>query len=79
MTTDSYYRTVGDVTIKNKTSTNGTNTGRKVEISYGNKKTTNFDSVAIIQSRQPLTPDAPYFIVEIQKCGKTLRHNYSKK
>jgi hypothetical protein len=75
MFTDTIYRIVGDITIKNKSPTDGR---RKIDISYGNKKTTNFDKVAIIQARQPLTPDAPYFLIEVQKCGKILCTNSIK-
>jgi hypothetical protein len=67
MTTDARYRIIGDITIKSKTPISK---GKKVEISYGNKDTTSFDNVAIIQTRQPLTPESPYFLIEIQKCGK---------
>jgi hypothetical protein len=76
-TTDTYYRIVGDLTVKGKTATNGITRGKKVDISYGNKKTTNFENISIIQSRQPLTPESPYFIVEVHKCGKK-NHIYLK-
>ena len=64
------YRIVGDIYFKGKTVTNGKLRGRKVDISYGSKKTTNFDNIAIIQARQPLTPESPYFVIEVHKCGK---------
>ncbi|UJR28669.1 hypothetical protein I4U23_009898 [Adineta vaga] len=69
-TTDQRYRIVGDVTVRGKTSTatSAFSKGKKVEIIYGNKKTTDFDNVSIIQSRQPLTPESPYFVVEVYKC-----------
>ena len=66
---DRHYRVVGDLSVKGKTTNHGLIKGKKVEISYGNKKTTNFDSVSIIQARQPMTPKAPYFLVEVHKCG----------
>jgi hypothetical protein len=66
MTTDTRYRIVGDITI------NGISKGKGVNISYGNKNTTNFDNVAIIQKRRPLTYSAPYFFLEVEKCGKIL-------
>jgi hypothetical protein len=69
-TTDGRYRILGDITVKSKT-TAGISKGKKVDISYGNKKTTNFDNISIIQTRRPLTPESPYFLVEVQKCGKT--------
>jgi hypothetical protein len=70
-TTDGRYRIVGDITVKSKiTTASGTHKGRKVDISYGNKKTANFENISIIQSRRPLTPESPYFIVEVHKCGK---------
>ncbi len=71
-TTDGRYRIVGDITVKGKTATNGIIRGKKVDISYGNKKTTNFENISIIQSRQPLTPESPYFIIEVTKCGKKM-------
>ncbi|CAF3458282.1 unnamed protein product [Rotaria sp. Silwood1] len=64
-TIDTRYRVVGDITIKSKTTTNGIIKGKKVDISYGNKKTANFDTISIIQSLQPLTPESPYFLVEV--------------
>ncbi|CAF0900115.1 unnamed protein product [Rotaria sp. Silwood1] len=67
-TIDTRYRVVGDITIKSKTTTNGIIKGKKVDISYGNKKTANFDTISIIQSLQPLTPESPYFLVEVHKC-----------
>lgn len=69
--TDPRYRIVGDITVKTgKTAVSGRTKGRKVDISYGNRKTTNFDNISIIQSRHPLTPESPYFLVEVHKCGK---------
>jgi len=70
-TTDGRYRILGDITVKSKTTTAGISKGKKVDISYGNKKTTNFDNISIIQTRRPLTPESPYFLVEVHKCGKT--------
>ncbi|CAF4700344.1 unnamed protein product, partial [Rotaria magnacalcarata] len=67
-TTDTRYRIVGDITIKGKTTTNGIIRGKKIEISYGNKKATNFETVSILQSLQPLIPESPYFVVEVHKC-----------
>jgi hypothetical protein len=71
-TSDSHYRIVGDITVKGKTSTHGMQRGKKVDISYGNKKTTNFENVSIIQTRQPLTCESPYFLVELVRCGRIL-------
>ncbi len=68
--TDGRFRIVGDITVKGKTTANGIIKGKKVEISYGNKKTTNFENISIIQSRQPLTSESPYFVIEVHKCGK---------
>lgn len=68
-TTDTRYRIVGDITIKGNATTNGIGKGKRVDISYGNKKT-NFETTAIIQSLQILTPESPYFLVEVHKCGK---------
>lgn len=75
-TTDERFRIVGDITVKKKTapstttlsSTSTFSKGKKIDISYGSKKTANFDHISIIQARQPLTPESPYFVVEIQKC-----------
>jgi hypothetical protein len=75
MTTNTRYRITGDIIIKSKTTTGRRNKGKKVEISYGNEKTTNLDNVAIIQTHQPLTSEAPYFLLEILKCGKTIRYS----
>jgi len=70
-TTNQRYRIVGDITVRSKsTPGHGTIRGKKVDISYGHKKTADFESVSIIQSRQPLTPQSPYFLVEVHKCGK---------
>ena len=66
-TLDQRYRIVGDIVLRGKAS--GLSRGKKVEIVYGNKKTTDFDTVSIIQSRRPLTPQSPYFVVEVYKCG----------
>ena len=74
MTTETPYRIIGDVIIKPKISVNGKHKDRKVEISYANQKTTDLENVAIIQSRQLLTPRTPYFLVEIQRCGKMFRY-----
>lgn len=77
--TDERFRIVGDITIKKKTAPSSTATlartsafakGKRLDISYGSKKTANFDNISIIQARQPLTPESPYFVVEINKCGK---------
>jgi len=74
MFTDMPYRIVGDIIINAKTPASGRNKRKKVDISYGTKNTTNFDNVAIIQAHQPLTSEAPYFFLEVQKCGKTIRY-----
>jgi hypothetical protein len=76
MFTDTIYRVVGDITIKSISSTDGISKGRKVEISYGNKKSTNLDKVAIVQSRQPLTCETPFFLIEVHKCGKIFIFKY---
>jgi hypothetical protein len=68
--TEIRYRIVGDIVVKGKTASGAANKGKKIDISYGNKKTTNFENISIIQSRLPLTPESPYFIVEVHKCGK---------
>jgi hypothetical protein len=68
--TDGRYRIAGDITIRGKTTGYGITKGRKVDISYGHKKPTNFETISIIQSRRPLSPESPYFVVEVQKCGK---------
>jgi len=68
--TDNRFRIVGDITVKTKPTPSGITKGKKIDISYGNKKSTNFENISIIQSRQPLTPESPYFLVEVQKCGK---------
>jgi hypothetical protein len=65
---------VGDIIINSKTPASGRSTRKKVDISYGTKNTTNLDNVAIIQARQPLTSEAPYFFLEVQKCGKTIKY-----
>ena len=67
--TDGRYRIVGDITIKSKATEHGGSRRKKVDIAYGSKKTTNFENVSIIQSRQPLTPESPYFVVDVVKCG----------
>lgn len=69
-TADGRFRIVGDITVKSRATTHGANKGKRMDISYGNKKSTNFERVSIIQARQPLTPESPYFIVEVHKCGK---------
>jgi hypothetical protein len=76
--TDGRYRIVGDITIRGKTTAHGVIQGKKVDISYGSKKTTNFESISIIQSRRPLSPESPYFVVEVQKCGKR-KFSFEKK
>jgi hypothetical protein len=82
-TTDGRYRIVGDITIKGgkPTTPYGRTKGKKVDLSYGSNKQTNFDYVSIIQSLQPLTPESPYFLVDVRKCGKkknTFRYFYFK-
>ncbi|CAF3406424.1 unnamed protein product [Rotaria sp. Silwood1] len=67
MATNTHYRIIGDIKVKNKASTNGISKEKKVDISY-DKKETNFNDIAIIQRNQPLTSDAPYFVVEVLKC-----------
>ena len=69
MSTDGFYRLVGDVRIKGKSSTNALAKGDKVDISYGVDRSTNPQQVAIVQRCQPLTPARPFFLVEIQECG----------
>jgi hypothetical protein len=72
MNTDTCYRIIGDIIIKNKSLKNGISQVKKVDISYGNKKSTNFDNIGIIQTRQPLTSNTPYFLVEVRNCGKMI-------
>jgi hypothetical protein len=67
------YRIVGDITVKGKSGASGANKGKKTDISYGNKKATNYENISIIQSRQPLTPESPYFVVEVHKCGMIIK------
>ncbi|CAF4058119.1 unnamed protein product [Rotaria sordida] len=67
MTTNTHYRIIGDIRIKKKVSTTGKSKGRKVDITYG-KNETNFDDIAIIQKQELLTPNTPYFVVEVHKC-----------
>jgi len=74
MSTDIRYRITGDIIIKSKTPASGRKKEKKVDISYGTTNTTNFENVAIIQTRQPLTPESPYFLLEVQKCGKTIKN-----
>lgn len=73
MNTDTPYRIVGNITVKNKASRYTITKGKPTKISYGIGET-NFDDVAIIQSRETLTSQAPYFLVEVQKCGKSIKH-----
>lgn len=73
MTSESHFRIIGDVVIKNKTTTNKKLKGKRIEISYGSEKMTNLNDIAIIQARQALTPNAPYFYLEVNKCGKIHR------
>lgn len=73
MTTETPYRITGDVIIKSKIPVKGKLRDRKVNVSYANEKTTDLENVAIIQARQPLTPKMPYFLIEIQRCGKMFR------
>lgn len=75
MNTDPRYRIIGDIIIKNKLLTNGLSSEKKVDISYGNNKTINFDTIGIIQTRQPLTSKSPYFRVEIHNCGKMITYH----
>ena len=75
MTTGAKYRVTGDIILRTKASTKGVDRDRRVDVYYGNTKT-NFDDVAIVQRRRPLTPTTPYFVVEVQKCGKAIRDNH---
>lgn len=72
MTSEKRYRIIGDIRVKGKTPPNGRKRERKVEISYINQRTTDLDSIAIIQPRRLLTPDAPYFFLEVKECGKII-------
>jgi hypothetical protein len=74
MTTETRYRITGDIIIKPKILVNGRHRDRKVDVSYANGSRTNLDDVAIIQARQPLTPHTPYFLLQIQKCGKIFKY-----
>ena len=69
MSTDGFYRLMGDVRIKGKLSSNGLAKGEKVDISYGLERSTSPQQIAIVQQCQPLTVERPYFLVEIQECG----------
>lgn len=66
MTTEGRFRVTGDITVKTRAAGKGP---RRMDISYGSKKSTNFERVSIIQARQALTPESPYFVVEVNKCG----------
>ena len=68
--TDERYRIVGDITVRSKATTHGVGRGKKMDVSYGSKKSMNYENISIIQSRRPLTPESPYFVVEVHKCGK---------
>lgn len=78
MSTDGFYRLVGDVRIKGKSSSHGLSKGEKVDISYGLDRSTNPQQIAIVQRCQPLTPERPFFLVEIQECGTTNLFNQTK-
>ncbi|CAF4432659.1 unnamed protein product [Adineta steineri] len=68
MNTDTCYRIIGDILIKNKSLTiDEIRKDKTVDISYGNRKATNFNNIAIIQTLQPLTSKTPYFVIKIQR------------
>ena len=73
MATDAMYRLVGDITLRSKTSIDQTSKRKQVTVSYGTNKRTNLNHVAILQLRQPCTPDSPYFSIEVHRCGKIRR------
>lgn len=73
MNTQSDYRIVGDIKVTKKTPMKSVSKN-KVDVAYGGLGR-DFNDVAIIQTRKPLTPDAPYFLVNIHKCGKYIRYN----
>ncbi|CAF1377156.1 unnamed protein product, partial [Didymodactylos carnosus] len=58
---DHRFRIVGDVSMKTKSIMKA----RKVEINYGKK---NSEELGIIQIREPLTTELPYFLVHVTKC-----------
>lgn len=68
-TTDGRFRIVGDITVKTRAAHGAGKGPRRMDISYGSKKSANFERVSIIQARQPLTPESPYFVIEVNKCG----------
>ena len=74
MTSERRYRIIGDIRVKSKTPPSGRKRERNVEISYINERTTDLDSIAIIQPRRLLTPDTPYFFLEVKECGKIIVH-----
>ncbi|CAF1096486.1 unnamed protein product [Adineta steineri] len=68
MNTDTCYRIIGDIIIKNKSLTiDEIRKDKTVDISYGNRKATNFNKIAIIQTLQPLTSKMPYFLIKVQR------------
>lgn len=71
MASDTRFRIVGDIAIDIKMATGVKSKAKKIDLSYGTNKTTNLQNVAIIQSNQSLTPKRPYFLVDVQKSGKT--------
>lgn len=71
------HRIVGDIRVKNRAPKGGRNRERRVEISYLNEKTTDLDNIAIIQPHRLLTPEAPYFLLEVKECGKFIQQIHS--
>jgi hypothetical protein len=74
MSTETRYRILGDIIINSKTPASRRTKEKKVDISYGSRKTTNLDNVAVIQTCRPLTSETPYFFLEVQQCGKTIKN-----
>lgn len=72
MTSERRYRIVGDIRVKNKLPTKGRKRERQIEISYINERTTDLDSIAIIQPNRLLTPETPYFFLQVKECGKII-------
>lgn len=76
-TDDNTYRIIGDVIIQTDFSKVKVKKGTKIEYSYGLGKSTNFQHIAILQSRKAFTPKTPYFEFEILKNGIESNTNLS--
>lgn len=71
MATHNRYRIEGDIIITNNPSKEKIRKGSKLEFSYGVGKRANFQQVAILQYQKRLTSKAPFFQVNILKCGQS--------